>query len=75
MKYTEMTVTYLLDENEMGQVDRLLKRLRGIPGIDGSYPFENYTREDTFRLVMQTGYACDIGQHLKAMEERIGGGE
>ena len=60
MKYTELTVTYSLDEKLVSRLNRLTDRWRATG--------QEITPEDMFSLAMTMGGNWDIGNHMETVE-------
>ena len=64
-KYTELTVTYLLDEQQMKKLEELTEMYRRYKSEDGRRPLKGWTAENAFRSIMRTGCAHEIQEKIE----------
>lgn len=67
---TQYTVKYDLTEKEETALRELLLNYQQYIAKDGSRPFENYTLEDVFQLLMYIGSRHTIWSHIKEEQFR-----
>ena len=72
-KYTELTVTYLLDEQQMKKLEELTEMYRSYKKEDGSRPFERWTMKNTFQSIMRAGCAHDIQEKIEFYTRMMAG--
>lgn len=64
----EMTVSFRVSGEQATRLERLLEVWQGKPGVDGNYPFKDWTLQDMFRTVMEVGSTHTINRCLDIME-------
>lgn len=65
-------VEYLLSDEEVERLERLLPDYKNYPGEKGDYPFKNWDIEKLFSALMEMGCAHDINNRLDFEERRQG---
>lgn len=72
MEYKTMTVSYMLNEREIEALEELKSLWQQYEGKDGSKPFADWTLENIFQAVMETGSKYDISHRIKEDQFRKG---
>lgn len=70
VKYAEMTVKYLLKEEEINRLERLLAFWQQYESADGTHPFKDWDIEKLFQALMEAGSSHIIDQKIKEDEWR-----
>lgn len=70
MDYIEISVRYLLNEDEQKRLAALLPEWQAYAGGDNSFPFKDWTIKELFQSMMEMGSKYSIDKKLKFEEER-----